>query len=275
MTKEEFFEKYLEFKLFPESDRVALDNIRQEFDAGLLRVTKNDENFILLYKVPFTMNLFSKLITNEFEESDKSIFEIMAMYKTEVENDSVMSVIKPGDVVLFTDTTYGLVINDNEDNIIISCNGSYKSDDDIIEVRRPDKLTVSINDDDFQNYKLVWPVKQTCFLGISYQASEEQISLVHDYLEGQGYNVVIWDDCATTLANNVEVQQAQRHVIIPPSSFKYNRLIGLGLYNQIQTRAASGKSTEIYDKFTTTISPIKQVIKINNSTPKQYAIVVI
>lgn len=276
MTKEEFFKKYLEFKLFPESDVAALDNIKEEFNAGLVRATRGDENFILLYKIPFTMDLFSKILTNEFEESDKSIFEIMAMYKTEVENDSVMSVIEPGDIVLFTDTTYGLVISDNENNIIISCDGSYKSDDDIVEIRRPDELTVSINDDDFQNYELIWPIiKKTCFLGTSYQASEEQISLVRDYLEGQGYNIIIWDDCANTLANNIEVQQAQSHVIVPPSSFKYDHIIGLGLYNQIQVRETVGKNTEIYDEVSDSIKSIKQVIKINNSTPKQYAIVVI
>lgn len=275
MTKEEFYKEYLEYKLFPESDQAALEEFAREFEAGLLRVTRNNNHFISIYRSPFTMDLFSKLLTDTFKESDKSIFEIMAMYKTEVENDLIMNVIKPGDIVLFTDETYGLVISDNGDNVIISCNGSYDSDDDIAEIRRPNKPTVVINDSNFQSYELIWPVKQTCFLGTSYQADEEQVSMVSENLKDQGYEVVEWNQLANMTINNIEIKQAQKHVIVPPSSFKYNHIIGLGLYNQIQTRASVDKTTEIYDEVSDTIKPIKQVIKINNATPKQFAIVVI
>lgn len=266
MTKEEFYKEYLEYKLFPESAKPSLKVLAEALGARVSLVAHNGNCYSVLYKNKFD---FSKI-----EISNKSIFEIMTMFKTEVEANALMDTVKPGDIVLFVDGTHGLVVMDDGYEFIISCNGSYESDKDILEVRRPKEITVNINSDEFSNYELVWPIRPTCFVGVSYEANALAEEAVKSELEIiENYKVIEWDDFLSEESNNKRVQEADEHVVIPPASFNRNHIIGMGLYYQIKTRQDAGKTTSILCDGD--LMQISQVLELKNPTTKQYAVVLV
>ena len=266
MTKEEFYKKYLDNKLFPISDKKAVEELAKELGYKVSNITKNNVEYVAIH--PEFISIFGLMaVMFGGKESEESMFTIMGIYKTQVNNMNmkISSVIKAGD----------LVLTDNGINIVLNCNGSFwipgEDLDDVIEVRRPKTLTVNLTEEEFDKAIVVWSKKKTLFLGVSYEADQELVDSYRKYYS-EDYNVIEWNPNITEYYNNQNVINADEHVIIPPRDFDFTHLVGLGLYNQWSIRKNAEKSSSIC--YCDTVSEFTKMIPLKSNDYKQYAVVI-
>lgn len=108
------------------------------------------------------------------------------------------------------------------------------------------------------------------FLGVSYKANPAKVNKVKSLFK----NVVEYNELASLSYNNEVLKQATNHVIVPPSDFSSDHIIGEGLYQQYLVRKNCGKTTEIYIEDRNIILPIKQVYKLQTSDMTKSALVI-
>lgn len=266
MTKVEFYQKYLDNKLFPISDEKAARELAKELNYEVSKITKNGVEYVTIH--PKFVSPFGLMaIMFGGEESEESMFTIMGIYKTQINNTNmeISNVIKAGD----------LVLTDNGINIVISCGDLWipgEEFDDVIEVRRPKTLTVNLTEEEFNKATKVWSKKKTLFLGVSYEADQELVDLYRKCYS-KDYNVIEWNPNITEYYNNQNVINADEHVIIPPRDFDVTHLVGLGLYNQWCIRKNAKKSSSIC--YCDTVSEFTKMIPLKSNDYKQYAVVIL
>ena len=267
MTKVEFYQKYLDNKLFPISDEKAARELAKELNYEVIKFTRNGVEYVTILPSHLSVYNIMDTIWNS-KESEESMFTIMGIYKTQVNNNmnmEISSVIKAGD----------LVLTDNGINIVLNCGGGFwipsEDLDDVIEVRRPKTLTVNLTEEEFDKATVVWSKKKTLFLGVSYEADQELVDSCRKYYS-EDYDVIEWNPNITEYDNNQNVINADEHVIIPPRDFDVTHLVGLGLYNQWSVRKNAKKSSSIC--YCDTVSDFTKMIPLKTNDYKQYAVVV-
>lgn len=157
-----------------------------------------------------------------------------------------------------------------EDDDVVSVDTDY-----IVEVRSPHLMTPAhtVSSEWYNKAKVVWKKNKVAFLGASYQANQDEVDATRKALTAMGYDVEEWDEFASTQNNNLKVESADLHVIVPPANFKETHIIGLGLYNQYMTRKNAGKNSALAHKGY--IVGIKKVFKLQDGDHQNAALVIL
>lgn len=178
---------------------------------------------------------------------------------------------KYGDIGIF------IQINGDDYAVISTEDGDVVSVDvdDIVEVRSPKLMTpfYEVSSVWYDKAKVVWKKNKVAFLGVSYQANQNEVDATRKVLATMGYDVEEWDEYASTQNNNLKVESADVHVIVPPANFKETHIIGLGLYNQYMTRKNAGKESSLAYKGY--VGGIKKVFKLQDGDPQNAALVIL
>mgnify|MGYP004508430295 CR=1 FL=1 len=178
-------------------------------------------------------------------------------------------VFQPGDLVKTKDGRLGIAVKVFSRLWVLSKTGTLNLTD-IIEVRRPLLPLSAVTITGWNDATIVWrkQPENITFLGVSYKANPANVNKVRSLFK----NVVEYDESASLSHNNEMLKQATNHVIVPPSDFSSDHIIGEGLYQQYLVRKNCGKTTAIY--IGNIILPIKQVYKLQTSDMTKSALVI-
>ena len=278
MTKEEFYEKYLKGVYF------SMDTT--EVENAIVKLANKIGYVYFNFRADgkWCCGISDKLISpkdaEKLNKSKFSIFEIITIYESQVLQDTKEKSIEEfneelinkyaeyGDIAVFEDGSYGIVIQKYGDLEVLRNNSSISK---IVSINRPDDIEDVGNLDAV--YSTVYPTKKTCFIGISYQADSTLKSDVIEHMKSLDYEVLEYDSSKSETANHNEVIKADRYIMIPPSNFEETHIIGLGLYNQYMTRKKANKEAEVAlidDSYAT----IKKVYKLEGNDYTKTAVVV-
>ncbi|MGM9531066.1 hypothetical protein [Intestinibacter sp.] len=122
---------------------------------------------------------------------------------------------------------------------------------------------------------VIWntaPENDTVFIGVSYEADIKDYHKVIQYYEDDDINIVEYDQFSPVELNNKKLVEATEHVIVPPSDFWDNHIIGKGLFNQIQERAKAGKTSNIF--VNGDVVPVKAVYELKGDDYTKAAVVI-
>lgn len=178
---------------------------------------------------------------------------------------------KYGDIGMFIRINgYDYAVISTEDDDVVSVDT-----DDIVEVRRPNPMTPvhKVSPEWYGKAKVIWKKNKVAFLGASYQANQDEVDATRKVLAIMGYDIEEWDEFASTQNNNLKVESADLHVMVPPADFKDTHIIGLGLYNQYMTRKNAGKNSALAHKGY--IVGIKKVFKLQDGDCQNAALVIL
>lgn len=180
-------------------------------------------------------------------------------------------VLQPGDLVKTKDGRLGIAVKVFSRISVLSETGTINLTD-IIEVRRPSLPLSAVTIMGWNDATIVWrkQPENITFLGVSYKANPAKVNKVRSLFK----NVVEYDESASLSYNNEMLKQATNHIIVPPSDFSSDHIIGEGLYQQYLVRKNCGKTTEIYIEDRNIILPIKQVYKLQTSDMTKSALVI-
>lgn len=182
-------------------------------------------------------------------------------------------VAKQGDLVKTKTGVLGIAVKTFGNVLFFSETGRINSEN-IIEVRRPvSTLLFGIIDlATWNTASTIWrkEPENVTFLGVSYKANPAKVNKVRSLFK----NVVEYDESASLSYNNEMLKQATNHVIVPPSDFSSDHIIGEGLYQQYLVRKNCSKTTEIYIEDRNITLPIKQVYKLQTSDMTKSALVI-
>lgn len=180
-------------------------------------------------------------------------------------------VVKQGDLVKTKTGVLGIAVKAFDNVLFFSETGRINSEN-IVEVRRPvSTLLFGIVDlAAWNTASTIWrkEPENVTFLGVSYKANPAKVNKVRSLFK----NVVEYDESASLSYNNEMLKWATNHVIVPPSDFSSDHIIGERLYQQYLVRKNCGKTTEIYIE--DSILPIKRVYKLQTSDMTKSALVI-
>ena len=281
MTKEEFYEKYLNGVYFS-MDTTAVENAIVKLANKIGCVYFNFRADGKWY-CGISDKLISPKDVEKLNKSKFSIFEVVAIYESQV-FQTYQSVIEEfiersnkelidkyaeyGDKVVFEDGSFGIVIQNYGDLEILKNNSSISK---IASIYRPDNIEDVASMDAV--YSVVYPDEETCFVGVSYQADSTLKSEVIEYMENSDYEVLEYDFNKSETANHDEIAKADRYIMIPPADFEETHIIGLGLYNQYMTRKEVDKEAEVA-LIDGSYATIKKVYKLTGTDYTKAAVVI-
>lgn len=141
----------------------------------------------------------------------------------------------------------------------------------INKIVRPQEVGI-VNQEEFDKGKVIWELaKDYTFIGESDLASDKDKEEVTKKFSQYG-NVIKYDQGLSLEANNKAIEEANCHVIIPPTGYSIP-IIGLGLYNQIQVRSGVGKHTNVW--FNGASHLIKDVKELTGNNAKEKAVLIL
>ena len=85
-------------------------------------------------------------------------------------------------------------------------------------------------------------------------------------------DIIEYDQFSPLELNNKKLVEATEHVIVPPSDFYDNHIIGRGLLSQIQERAKARKTSNIL--VNGDVIPIKAVYELKGDDNRKAAVVI-
>lgn len=298
MTKQEFYKTHLEGKYFicknDEEIVTTLSPIAKSLGKKIRAVRlKEGEMACTLDDILW----LEWMVSSFLKGIEASLWIVKGIWDVEVENNvpsiSEGQMVKLEDGSIYVISSYKGTLrayNPAKDYVTVV-------DDSFLK-----KVTKVVNPEggvligDFDSYKVVWSrmniQKVKVFLGVSYMSPYFGRDLTATYLVtflGASYkanpakvnkvrslfkNVVEYDESASLSYNNEMLKQATNHVIVPPSDFSSDHIIGEGLYQQYLVRKNCGKTTEIYIEDRNIILPIKQVYKLQTSDMTKSALVI-
>ena len=112
----------------------------------------------------------------------------------------------------------------------------------------------------------------TVFIGVSYEADIEDYEFLKEKYEDDDIDIIEYDQFSPLELNNKKLVEATEHVIVPPSDFYDNHIIGRGLLSQIQERAKARKTSNIL--VNGDVIPIKSVYELKGDDNRKAAVVV-
>lgn len=112
----------------------------------------------------------------------------------------------------------------------------------------------------------------TVFIGVSYKADIEDYEFLKEKYEDDDIDIIEYDQFSPVELNNKKLVEATEHVIVPPSDFYDNHIIGRGLLSQIQERAKARKTSNIL--VNGDVIPIKAVYELKGDDNTKAAVVI-
>ena len=106
------------------------------------------------------------------------------------------------------------------------------------------------------------------FVGVSYEANPDDLKDI----KTQYKNIIEYNDFQALEENNEKLVKAKDHIIIPPSDFCSNHIIGRGLLCQIKERFKAGKDSNVYVEGE--VFPIKNVYELKGNDYTKAAVVI-